>query len=275
MSKYFKHYAAYWGVFFLLFNVCAFVSRSEWGTVEGSESAFWIGYVFIILAFAGHLVIGYHALKSENATKMFYNMSLIRISTTGLIATFILGVLTMLRPYLDVWVDYANVAITILCTILVRAKFSTIIITAAIDLAVVLLSPEMRVWSGVVSCCIVLAITAMQCIGAMAAVEAVSDLDDRIKSETFLIKSLTVDAQFIVDKAADEEMKREANRVFEALRYSDQRSVPALASLETSISIKLEEFDTAVSNKSNNIKELADELVALIKNRNNKAKLFK
>ena len=48
-----------------------------------------------------------------------------------------------------------------------------------------------------------------------------------------------------------------------------------LASLETTISIKLDEFSNAVSAKSGDTKERADELVALIKSRNNKAKMLK
>ena len=274
MSKYFKTYAVYWGILFLLFNVCAFVSRSEWGAVDGSESSFWIGYIFILLTFIGHLLVGYIALKADTAQKMFYNMSLIKISTTGLIVSFIVGILTMIRPYLDVWVDYVNVVITVVWTLLVKAKLPTIIVSAIVDLATVFLAPGMRTWSGIVSCCIVLAVTAMQCVGASAAIGVVSAIDEKQKEQTSYIKNLTVEAQTLVSKADNPDVKKQLTNVYEAIRYSSPKSVPELAELESAISQKLNELSSQLADYKT-LSSTSKELLSLIDERNSKAKLYK
>ena len=274
MSKYFKTYAAYWGILFLLFNVCAFVSRSEWGAVDGSESSFWIGYIFILLTFIGHLIVGYIALKADTAQKMFYNMSLIKISTTGLIVSFIVGILTMIRPYLDVWVDYVNVAITVLWTLLVKAKLPTVIVSAVVDLAAVFLAPGMRTWSGIVSCCIVFAVTAMQCVGASAAIEIVSAVDEKQKTQTSFMKGLTAEAQTLVSKADDPDIKKQLTSVYEAIRYSSPKSVPELAELENAISQKVNELSAKLDDPEA-VSNTSKELLNLISERNSKAKLYK
>lgn len=103
MKKIFKFYAAMWAVLLVLFNVIAFVSPG-WEGQEKYTASFWIGYVFISLAFIGQLVCAYIALKSENNRKLFYNIPLVTISYTGLILSFICGGLCMLISSLPYWV---------------------------------------------------------------------------------------------------------------------------------------------------------------------------
>ncbi len=276
MSKYFKTYSVYWGILFLLFNICAFVTRSEWGTVDGSEPSFWIGYIFILIVFIGHLIVGYISLKADTAQKMFYNMSLIRISTTGLIVSFIVGILTMVRPYLDVWVDYVNVVVTIVWTLLVKAKLPTIIVSALVDIVSVLLSPGMRTWTGIVSCSIVLAVTAMQCVGASAAIGAVSAVDEKMKEQTSFIKKLTAEAQILVSKAKDSETKKQLEKVYESIRYSDPKSVPELNEVEDRLFSEVKNLAQAVENEDvRAVASISEVILSLTNERNQKAKLYK
>ena len=52
-------------------------------------------------------------------------------------------------------------------------------------------------------------------------------------------------------------------------------SVEALAGLESQITLKFHEFETAVSEENENTLKLADELVVLIEERNTKCKVLK
>ena len=72
------------------------------------------------------------------------------------------------------------------------------------------------------------------------------------------------------------ELKTEAKKVYEAIRYSDPMSNPALSDLEAQIFNKFNEFSSTV--KSENMettKTVAGELLTLIQNRNKKCKLLK
>lgn len=102
MKKIFKFYLAMWAVLLALFNVIAFVSAG-WEGQEKYTASFWIGYVFISLAFIGQLVCAYLALREDDVKKLFYNIPLVTISYTGLILSFICGGLCMLISTLPYW----------------------------------------------------------------------------------------------------------------------------------------------------------------------------
>lgn len=104
--------------------------------------------------------------------------------------------------------------------------------------------------------------------------EAVSKIDEKIKEQTFFIKNLTVDAEILVSKASTDGAKSEAKKVFDAIRYSDPKSNPALYQLENEISNKFNAFKYAV--EIGNVAEIkADELLVLIEERNKKCKILK
>ena len=111
---------------------------------------------------------------------------------------------------------------------------------------------------------------------AAIAIDAVSAVDDKIKTQTLFIKSLTVDAESLVTRAKGEAVKAECKKVYEAVRYSDPMSNSALDSLENEITIKFSKLSDAVSSDNSEVvTELADTLVILIGERNKKCKLLK
>ena len=232
MKKTFKSYFAIWAILLALFNVIAFVSVGWEGQPKYTPS-FWVGYVFITLAFVGQLFCAKIAFDAKNLQKLFYNLPLITISYTGLIFSFIVGGLCMIISPLPYWV-------------------------------------------GVILCMIVLAITAISVIKANVAADAVSEIDDRIKAQTFFIKSLTVDADTLMARAKSETAKAECRKVYEAVRYSDPMSNDALASAESAITIKFSELsDAVVKENDEDIASLANELMILLGDRNRKCKLLK
>ncbi len=233
MKKSFKAYVVIWAIFLAVFNVICFVTPGEAAGMSKFGGAFWIGYIFITLAFIGQLVCAVIAFKEKNLQKFFYKLPLISVSYTGLVLTIIVGAVCMIIPDLPNWV-------------------------------------------GIIACLLVLAFNAIAVIKANAAAEIVSDIDDKIKAQTAFVKLSTVEAQNILNRAKTEKVKAECKKVYEAIRYSDPMSSPALAEEEAEISAKIKDLKAAVlSDEDETAVSTAEELVLLIKERNNKCKLLK
>ena len=128
MKKVFKFYSAIWAVLLALFNVISFVSVG-WAGIEKYTPSFWIGYIFITIAFIGQITCTYFALNDNDIKKTFYNISLISTSYTGLILSFIFGGLCMLISPLPYWVGIILCAIVLVFNIIAVIKAS-----AAIDI---------------------------------------------------------------------------------------------------------------------------------------------
>ena len=120
MKKRFGLYASAWAVLFVLFNVIAFVSVG-WVGQEKYTPSFWIGYSLITVMFIGQLFCAYAAFKADSANKLFYNISLIKTSYSGLIVSFIVGGLCMLISPLPYWFG------AIVCTIVLAANALAVI----------------------------------------------------------------------------------------------------------------------------------------------------
>lgn len=225
-------YFIVWATLFVLFNVIAFVSVG-WAGAEKYTASFWVGYVFITLCFIGQLLCALTALKEDNMQKLFYNVSLIKTSYTGLVLSFIVGGLCMIISPLPYWV-------------------------------------------GVIACAIILAVNVISVTKTKLAVDTVSEIDKKIKVQTFFIKSLTVDADGLVARAKSDAVKAECKKVYEAVRYSDPMSNDALASVESQITVKFATLaDVVAADDAAAAEEIAKELIILVNDRNKKCKLLK
>ena len=100
MKKSIGVYSVIWAICLAVFNVITFVTPNEIGGVSKFTASFWVGYVFITVAFIGQLVCAFFALKAENVKKMFYRIPMISISYTGLILMLIAGGIFMAIPTL-------------------------------------------------------------------------------------------------------------------------------------------------------------------------------
>ena len=112
MKKNFKLYLVAWAIVLALFNVISFVVPAE------KTTSFWIGYIFISLTFIGQLACSYTVFKDNNATKIFYNLSLVKIGYVGLIASFVVGGLCMLISPLPYWIGVVACAVVLAANIL-------------------------------------------------------------------------------------------------------------------------------------------------------------
>ncbi len=104
MIKIFKFYAMCWTISLILFNVICFATPNEVAGISKFGGAFWVGYIFITIAFMGHLACAYIAFREDSLKKLFYKLPLITISYSGLIVTIIFGSLFMAIPNMPKWV---------------------------------------------------------------------------------------------------------------------------------------------------------------------------
>ena len=130
-------------------------------------------------------------------------------------------------------------------------------------------------WIGFIINMVLFAFYAIAIISGSTAANIVDDVENKVKGQTLFIKMLTTDAQTLIAKAGAE-TKESANKVYEAIRYSDPMSIEALAGVESQITIKFNEYSNAVvDNDVDLTKALEKELLILINDRNNKCKVMK
>lgn len=158
---------------------------------------------------------------------------------------------------------------------LIRISWTGLILTLIFGVLAMVI-PNLPNWVGIILCFAVLAFNAISLVKANTAAELVEEIDEKIKVQTFFIKSLTVDAEGLMARAKTDEIKAECRKVYEAVRYSDPMSHDALASVESSITIAFAKLTDAVSNQSAEaVADAANEVIILVGDRNKKCRLLK
>lgn len=230
MIKTFKLYSVIWAICFAMFNIIAFVSPISINVLSGS---FWIGYLFIVIAFAGQLYCSYIAFKDENLQNTFYNISLVLVSYIALAAMLIAGSLCMIIPLFPISLSI------ILCVLIAGISSSIILITCFV-------------------------------------INVVSSTDTEIETKTFVVKALAADAEHLLSTAQSFELKKECEKVFEALRYSDPMSNAALSEINEQIQTQFSSFESAVNSSDLELTiSNGSELLTLIDKRNKQCSFFK
>lgn len=157
----------------------------------------------------------------------------------------------------------------------ISISFTTLICTAIVG-AITMAVPGIPEWLGSILCFACFGIGIVATLFAKTAGDIVAKKDEKIKVQTFFIKSLTVDADTLVSQAKTPDIKTELTKVYEAIRYSDPMSNDALAGAETQITLKFNELQNAVAeNDATKVQTISNDLLILIKDRNNKCKLLK
>ena len=152
----------------------------------------------------------------------------------------------------------------------------TALLVSIIVGAVAMVVPLMPYWVGIIIDVLIVAFYAITIITSKAAADTIENIDNKVKAQTFFIKSLTVDAERLLPRAKSDETKAIAKKVYEAIRYSDPMSNEALSSVESQIAIKFNEFSNAViEDNKPTAKAIGNELIILVKDRNTKCKLSK
>ena len=125
MKKSFKLYALIWVILLVVINAVVFLVHPVIpGYVIHYDVRFWMAWAFILAAFAGNLACAYFAFQAENLKKMFYNLPLITVSWSALIAMLVAGCILMLIPNCPVWIA------TIVCLLILA--FNAIAVMKAV-----------------------------------------------------------------------------------------------------------------------------------------------
>ena len=103
MKKGFLVYGIIWAICLAVFNVIAFVTPNEIAGIAKFGDSFWVGYIFITIAFLGQLVCVLFTFRTENLKKFFYKLPLITVSYSGLVLMTIAGSVFMAVPALPKW----------------------------------------------------------------------------------------------------------------------------------------------------------------------------
>lgn len=138
-----------------------------------------------------------------------------------------------------------------------------------------MLIPDCPAWIAVIVCAVICAFSGLAVVKTEIAADVVADVDEKVKSNTLFIKSLTVDAENLMAQAKSEQAKAVCKKVYEAIRYSDPMSHDALASIESQITIRFNALSEAVKNDSDAVASIAEEVILLVGERNKKCKLLK
>lgn len=131
-------------------------------------------------------------------------------------------------------------------------------------------------WVGILLCTIVLGVNVIIVLKTSVAINVVNDIDEKVKENTLFIKSLTVDAEHLMNTVKNPELKAEVKKVYEAVRYSDSMSHLELVETELKIKKTFTEFSNAVNNEINeDVFYFSAKIISLIDLRNKNCKLLK
>ena len=126
MNKRFGFYALIWAIFVAVFNLVVFLVRPviswPWTAFDGQ---FWIAWGFVTAAFLLNLAIAFTVFKTKSLMKKFYKIPLITVSSSGLIAMVIAGIILMLIVNCPTWIT------AVVCIVIFALTLIPVIVTIA------------------------------------------------------------------------------------------------------------------------------------------------
>lgn len=136
--------------------------------------------------------------------------------------------------------------------------------------------PNLPIWIGVIGCVLILGFNVIAIIKAAAAAETVNDVENKVAEQTEFIRTLTAEAQNLMNRANAPMLKNQCKKVYEALRYSDPVSNENLSDIENQIKDEFSVLSDAIISDDLDLTESSTkEILELICQRNNQSKLYK
>lgn len=157
----------------------------------------------------------------------------------------------------------------------IRISFIGMVLSMAISIVYMLVAVVPSILCIILNYAI-LVFVAISILKANLAAETVSDVGEKIKTQTSFIRLLTADAEHLMATAKTAEIKADAKKVYEAIRYSDPMSNDALTDVETKIQYQFNAFTNMVKNEEAElVASMSVEILDLIDARNKKCKVLK
>lgn len=236
MKKMFKFYLIAWAIMFVLFNIVVVALPKEF-TILGVTYEKFAGVSWVTL------------IVMELCFLLHLALTAVAMKQNRLSGTFYR--LPLIR------LSYVCVALTLI----VASMAMLVFIPSWIPLALALL---------------ILAVYAFAVLKAEVAAELVEGVDAKTRARTSFIRDLTADADSLLSRAKSEPVKAACKKVFEALRYSDPVSAYGLVDVEERIKAEFDAFtDAVLADNAEATTASADELLILIRERNQKNKASK
>lgn len=137
--------------------------------------------------------------------------------------------------------------------------------------------PGIPAWIGIIACYVILLLSVVFLTTAKAVGESASIANRTVNAKTNMFRELADMAHELVVVSSSSEEKQLAQRVFDAIKYSDMVSSDETAEDEKAIHDHLENIIMMVKGKKDfsSIKQSVDKLLLLLEIRNNKCKTSK
>lgn len=130
-------------------------------------------------------------------------------------------------------------------------------------------------WITAVVCVLVLGIMLVCSITADIARQTVQSIEQTTKADTSLMMSLRTRSTQLVNRASDQALKKELEKLAENIRYSDPVSSPSIAGEEQRLVSALAQLESAVANSDSQAVELCGIVQAALDDRNAACKMNK
>lgn len=229
--------------------------------------------------------------------KYFKNFAIIWLCGVLMFAVIALlvNILTIGFPSASFWIAYVFVILAFALQFIAAKKFfgeedkekiflnmplitisKTCVIVSAILGTALMVIPGVPFFVAAIVAAAVLLFSIAAMVKANTAAMAVEDVGKKVAVQTEFIKEMTAKAQNITARAKTDDGKAIANKVYEAIRYSNKSSHGGLAEVEGKISANLTVFADAVSSGDDDMaKSVGEQLIKLAEERDNLAKINK
>lgn len=154
-------------------------------------------------------------------------------------------------------------------------KSYSFLISATLVGSILMLIPDCPEWIAAIVSVALLVFHIITIVKIDMAGDAISEVSDRVKDQTLFIRSMTMEADSLIPHAKDEASRVAVKKVYEAFRLSEPRSVDALSGIESQITIRFNQFATAVTTNNGDVTGLSEELIILINDRNKRCIMLK
>ena len=158
---------------------------------------------------------------------------------------------------------------------LISISWTGLILTLVVG-TLCMVIPNLPNWVGITLCFAILGFNAISVIKANLVADLVDTIDTKIKVQTQFVKLLTADAEHLMATAKTSDLKIEAKKVYEAVRYSDPMSNETLADVEIQIQNEFSSFAQAIKSEDLELaKSVAEGLLDLIDSRSKRCRVLK
>lgn len=157
---------------------------------------------------------------------------------------------------------------------LIRISYGCLILTLIVALLGMAVAPNS--WMPLVAALIILAFYVFALLRTGAAIGVVEGIDQKVQSQAAFVRTLTADAESLMARTRSPEAKAACRKVYEAVRYADPMSDPAVAGLEQQIQTSFTRFyDAVIADDQEAVSALSAEILARMEARNSRIRTLK